>query len=149
MKIVGARIPYFGLARDFLAQLWSTDDPCEVYSDAAEGVMFDRRRENTGPINEVAVIRKILSLVTSKKIHVGEFGLTAEHEFKPSIIVLVDPVCTSQGVHRNVGKSVDSGGYDKILAGFHLLAALFHFPLKCFHVFNVEKADFQLLFNVF
>ena len=143
MKIVGARIPYFGLARDFLTQLWSTDDPCEVYSEAAEGVMFDRRLENTGPINEVAVIRKILSLVQSKKVHVGEFGLTAEHEFKPSILVLVDPVCTSQGVHRNVGKSVDSGGYDKIVAGLEemmYLLVTFHIPVCCY-IFNLKGME--------
>jgi hypothetical protein len=131
LKIVGARIPYFGLAGDFLTQLWSTDDPCKVYSEAAEGVMFDRRRENIGTINEAAVIRKILSLVTSKKVHVGEFGLTAEHEFKPSIIVLVDPVCTAQGVYRNVAKSVDSGGYDKIVAGLEEMMYLF---LLTFHI---------------
>ena len=79
--------------------------------------MFDRRYKITGPINEADVIRKILSLLQSKKVHVGKFGLEAKHEFKPSIIVLVDPVCEYQNVYRNVAKSVDAAGYEKIVAG--------------------------------
>ena len=49
---------------------------------AAQEVAFDRRRDITGPINEADVIRKILSLVQSKKVHVGKLGLTGNHAFK-------------------------------------------------------------------
>ena len=134
LRIVGARIPYFCLDVDFLRQLRTTDDSCRVYSRAAREVMFDTRYGITGPINETDVIREIVSLLQSKEVHVGKFGLKAEHEFKPSLIVLVDPVCTSQGVYRNVGKSVDAAGFAKIMAGLqemmYFFFALFTFPIS-------------------
>jgi len=136
LKIVGARIPYFGLDGDFLTQLRSTGDSCRVYSEAAREVMFDTRYKITGPINEADVIRKILSLLQSKEVHVGKFGLKAKHEFKPSLIVLVDPVCQYQNVYRNVAKSVDAAGYEKIVAGLqemmYFFLRTFHFPHPCY-----------------
>ena len=133
LKIVGARIPYFDLDGDFLTQQRSTGDSCKVYSRAAhcQEVAFDRRPTITGTINEADVIRKILSLVQSKKVHVGKFGLTANHAFKSCVIVLVDPVCTSQGEYRNVAASVDSDGYEKIVAGLQEMMYLF---LLTFHI---------------